>query len=213
MGVKYSTLQTASGFSSPSFNVDDTGALLLTSINVQEIKLGGDVIFTTAGAGTTGLVPSIVDSNLQTLGTLSGLEVEGAVNISVGPVVIFSTTTGEIENIAIGLEQPASAGFTTATITDLTVTDLTTSTLIATSTVTFNSANQQIILSPSGTGSVTINPATVGAINNVNIGATTPRTGKFTLVELTQEATTKTQVPTRGYVDKRATALSIALGT
>ncbi len=197
MSVKYSTLQTGSGFTSPSFNVDDTGTLVLTSINVQEIRLGGDVIFTTAGAGTTGLVPSIVDSNLQTLGTLSELNVEGAVNISVGPVVISSTTTGALDNIAIGLEQPASAAFTT---------------LDASGEVTLSG---DVTLSGSilVTGDLTINPTDVGSVNNVNIGLVTPGSGVFETLELTQEATTKNQVPTRGYVDKRATALSIALGT
>jgi len=46
--------------------------------------------------------------------------------------------------------------------------------------VTFNGgisarpANKNIVLSPSGTGVVTINPATAGSMNNVVIGATTP---------------------------------------
>lgn len=210
MGVKYSTLQTASGFTSPSFNVDDTGALLLTSINVQEIKLGGDVIFTTAGAGTTGLVPSIVDSNLQTLGTLSELSVDGAVTISTGPVVIFSTTTGELENIAIGLEQPASAAFTSLSASG---------DVIFSSTVSASSAiNVSGVLGVTGdanlSGTVTIYPTTlVGSMDNVNIGSNTPGTGVFDSIQLTQEAEATNQVPTKGYVDKRATALSIALGT
>jgi peptidoglycan hydrolase-like amidase len=208
MGVKYSTLQTDAGFTSPNFNVDDTGALVLTSINVEEIKLGGDVIFTTAGAGTTGLVPSIVDSNLQTLGTLSSLTVVGATSLSGGSISITSTTTGSMNNVSIGSTVAASGTFTTLSATTLSAT-----TLSATGNVTFNSLNQQVILSPTGTGSITINPTTIGTIDNVNIGSTTPAAGTFETLELTQEATTINQVPTKGYVDKRATALSIALGT
>jgi len=40
--------------------------------------------------------------------------------------------------------------------------------------ISANPANKNISLSPTGTGSVTINPATAGSMNNVVIGATTP---------------------------------------
>lgn len=46
--------------------------------------------------------------------------------------------------------------------------------------VTANGANASISLAPTGTGSVTINPATLGTINNMSIGATTRSTGAFT---------------------------------
>lgn len=44
----------------------------------------------------------------------------------------------------------------------------------------FTSANASSSLSPTGSGSVTINPATTGNINAMNIGATTRGTGAFT---------------------------------
>lgn len=45
-----------------------------------------------------------------------------------------------------------------------------------------NPANANISIAPTGTGTVTINPATAGTINNMSIGATTASTGKFTQV-------------------------------
>ncbi len=47
-----------------------------------------------------------------------------------------------------------------------------------------NPANGNVSIAPTGTGTVTINPATAGTMNNVAIGATTPSTGKFTEVNV-----------------------------
>lgn len=43
----------------------------------------------------------------------------------------------------------------------------------------FTPANKSITLSPTGTGTVTINPATAGTLNNVTIGGATPGAGTF----------------------------------
>jgi hypothetical protein len=40
--------------------------------------------------------------------------------------------------------------------------------------ININPANAQVAISPTGTGSVTINPATAGTMNNMVIGGTTP---------------------------------------
>jgi hypothetical protein len=42
-----------------------------------------------------------------------------------------------------------------------------------------NPANASVSIAPTGTGSLTINPATAGTMNNVVIGGTTPATGTF----------------------------------
>lgn len=47
-------------------------------------------------------------------------------------------------------------------------------TLAASAAVTLSPANAAVSLSPTGTGVVTINPATAGTINNCSIGVTTP---------------------------------------
>jgi hypothetical protein len=46
-------------------------------------------------------------------------------------------------------------------------------------------ANAAVAISPTGTGTVTINPATASTINNTSIGATTALTGRFTSVTAT----------------------------
>jgi hypothetical protein len=53
-------------------------------------------------------------------------------------------------------------------------------TLTASNAVTLSPANQNVVASPTGTGTVTINPATASAMDNVTIGATTPKAGTFT---------------------------------
>ena len=55
-------------------------------------------------------------------------------------------------------------------------------TITAQSTVTFNPSNANVSIQPSGTGTVTINPAVAGTIDNMAIGATTATTGRFSTV-------------------------------
>jgi hypothetical protein len=48
--------------------------------------------------------------------------------------------------------------------------------------ININPANSQVDISPTGTGTVRINPATAGTINNTSIGATTPSTVNATTI-------------------------------
>ena len=48
-----------------------------------------------------------------------------------------------------------------------------------------NPANASIQISPTGTGTLTVNPATAGTINNMAIGGTTPAAGAFTTLSAT----------------------------
>jgi hypothetical protein len=73
----------------------------------------------------------------------------------------------------IGFKVPNTAKFTTIT---------------ASGAVALSPANANVVLSPTGTGLVTISPATVGAINNVAIGAVTPKTGAFTSLSSTLDS-------------------------
>jgi len=59
---------------------------------------------------------------------------------------------------------------------------LSASTLTASSTVTLSPANANVVLSPTGSGVVTVNPATTGSIDNMIIGGTTAKAGAFTSV-------------------------------
>lgn len=57
-------------------------------------------------------------------------------------------------------------------------------TLTASQAVTLSPVNANVTLSPTGTGLVTINPATAGAMDNVTIGATTAKPGTFTQLSI-----------------------------
>ena len=52
-----------------------------------------------------------------------------------------------------------------------------------------NPANANVSIAPTGTGSLTINPATAGTMNNVAIGATTAAAGTFTALTATGTTT------------------------
>ena len=126
-------------------------------------------------------------------------------------------TGGTINNASIGATNASTGAFTTLTASGATTftagtasTDTTTGTLVvtggvgvsgainsgslgtgaltATGSVTANGANAAISLQPTGTGSVTIKPNTVGAIDNMVIGATTARAGTFTALTVNTSA-------------------------
>ncbi len=57
------------------------------------------------------------------------------------------------------------------------------------STVTMSPANQTVTISPTGTGSFVVNPATAGTIDNVAIGNTTAAAGHFTTLNSSSTTT------------------------
>src|SRR3990170_4736678 len=81
---------------------------------------------------------------------------------------------------------------TTGTLATLAGTETLTNKTITTfgGALTFNPANLSATLSPTGTGTVTINPATAGTINNMVIGGSTPLTGSFTTLTATTSVVT-----------------------
>lgn len=82
---------------------------------------------------------------------------------------------GAVDSTNIGATTAATGRFTTLT---------------ATSTVTLSPASANVVISPAGAGSVTINPAAAGSIDNVNVGATTAGTGRFTTLTATTQVNT-----------------------
>jgi hypothetical protein len=63
-----------------------------------------------------------------------------------------------------------------------------------------NPANATISIAPTGSGTLTINPATLGTINNMSIGATTPAAGFFTTLSFTGALTVNGSTGTNGQV-------------
>lgn len=75
-------------------------------------------------------------------------------------------------------------------------TSLTTSgTMTANGSVALSPLDANVVLSPTGTGVVTINPATAGTLNNVDIGGSTAKAGTFTTLTL------NTSMGGSGYID------------
>ena len=91
-------------------------------------------------------------------------------------------------------------------------------TLTANAAVNFNPANASISIAPTGSGTITINPATAGNINNMNIGASTRGTGAFTTLaanstfSLSATSATHTISSTNSSSSTSSGALTIAGG-
>lgn len=204
MSITQKPLRSESGFSSPGFTVDTSGNVNITGA----FKINGASI-----SSSSGTLPSMyVYSSLTRVGTLSQLEIEGNTSITNGTLTVLSTgtvsitsgTTGSLNNIAIGNNIAATGAFTDLTADTSTILALTASTTIATNITAVNLTN---------TGTLNISPTTIGSINRVNIGSTTPGTGKFTTLTITSTPSNNTDATTKKYVDTRISAMAIALGS
>ena len=74
-----------------------------------------------------------------------------------------------------------------------------------------NPANATIQISPTGTGTLTVNPATAGTMNNMAIGGTTPLAGAFTTLSATSTVSANGSVGSSGQVLTSAGAGSPAV--
>ena len=160
----------------------------------------------TVNPSTIGAINNVViGATTPQSGTFNGLTALSSVNFSPasanvtisptgsGTVIVNPTVTGNINNVAIGATTPAAATFTTLT---------------ATGNVAFNGNNAVVNFSPTGNGTVTINPNTTGSINNVAVGNGTPLSGRFTTVQMTSQPAGANSAVTFAY----AAALAAAYG-
>jgi hypothetical protein len=76
-----------------------------------------------------------------------------------------------------------------------------------------NPANASVSIAPTGTGSLTINPATAGTMNNVAIGGTTAAAGTFTTATATTVVATNYTEGTFSANSSTAITLDLANGT
>jgi len=74
-----------------------------------------------------------------------------------------------------------------------------------------NPANATIQISPTGTGTLTVNPATAGTMNNMAIGGSTPAAGAFTTLSATSTVSANGSVGSSGQVLTSAGAGSPAV--
>jgi hypothetical protein len=145
-------------------------AMILNSI--------GPNTYTTTNISTTAQASSLIQSDGSGRVAVAQLDLTSSSykTLSVSSVTLTATTPGGVDFLtAVG---STAAATTISTVGTLSVTAITSS-----STTTFSPANANVTLSPSGTGSVTIAPASVGTINNMNIGATTRGNGYFKILE------------------------------
>ena len=167
-----------------------------------------------------------VDPTITGVGSFSSLLVTGDVTMQGQDADLVFSPQGAYGTVTIN---PAGEG----TMSNMNVNALT---MTASENVTFNGANANLSLTPTGTGAITLTSAAVGTINNMTIGQTTPKDGSFvnlnassglnntvigdvtpkdaTFTSAVSQATPTTdlQVTNKKYVDSKATALAIALG-
>lgn len=165
----FSTVPGASGGTVTSITASTTA--------INGLSLSGGTITTSGTIGLSGtlslaVAPSIGSTtpNTGAFTTLTATSANVNVNLSptgTGIVTINPASAGSINNMSIGATTRGSGSFTT---------------LDANNAVGLSPGNQNVTISPTGTGSVTINPATAGTINNMSVGATTAATGRFTTV-------------------------------
>jgi hypothetical protein len=74
-----------------------------------------------------------------------------------------------------------------------------------------NPANYNISIAPTGTGTLTVNPATAGTMNNMAIGGSTPLAGAFTTLSANSTVSVNGSVGTNGQVLTSAGAGSPAV--
>ena len=164
-----------------SVNPATTGAMNNVIIGATTPKAG---TFTTLTAtSTVTFNPANASITLSPTGTGT---------VAVAP----ATVAGSINNMTIGATTPAAATFTTLT---------------ASGNVTMNGNNASVNISPTGSGTLIVNPVATGSINNVAIGATTAASGRFTTLTMTSQPAGPNSAVTFGYAAALAAAYGMAM--
>lgn len=140
MSINYVPFESKSGFRSPGFTVDELGNVQVATLTVggqgQDSILRADQIYVKniqlieADFDESTLVAlgsQIIGSSLTRLGTLEYLNIDGDLRIAQGSSPYFSVVNGHVEiesfaavgrmdNINIGLQNPAAANFTSVNV-------------------------------------------------------------------------------------------------
>jgi len=247
--LNYGRVGTASNVATFSVTVNNSYVTLLATA-ASEFQ-GAKLIFRANYTETIGeLSPysgpaTIIQSPLKSEYGFEVSDTLTATNLSVGQnnltvldgVISITNKTGspgEINNMSIGTIVPSSGSFTTVTTTAL----ANLNSLQVNNNVTFVGNNASINIAPTGiSGSVSINPSSIGSIDNINIGQTVAAEGTFTeltatistittlnatsisTTNITADEVTINDAPSdaskatrKDYVDNIAAALAIALG-
>jgi hypothetical protein len=183
------TIGSQSNFSTPD--------LVVTNSVVINPALGGTLDNITIGASTP--KPGYF-TNLTANSTISLSPANANVTISPtgsGSVTINPAVTGTINNVTIGATTAAAGSFT--------------SLLASGGTISLTAGSNNITFLTTGSGAISITSNTLGSMNNVAIGGTTPAAGNFTTINMTSNPVGLTGAVTVQYAIKVAAALSVAL--
>jgi hypothetical protein len=209
MTTAFNPFESKSGFKSPGFEVTNTGAIDAVSIDVATLILNGVPYGQTGGGGGIGGLNVDVEGDFRVLE--ASTPYLAVIN---GKVSILSRNddVGTIDNVDIGSITPGTGTFTEITAVSLGVPKFESSTNLVLS------AGNMIVLQLEGSirGRISASgidiPVVDTTINNTIIGGTTPAAGTFTEVNITNDPITPTEATTKGYVDRRIAAFSIAFG-
>jgi hypothetical protein len=157
-----------------------TGVDVIRSMASQD---AGNVKIT--GGSITGVTTNNATSVALTDDTTTNATMYPVFGSGSGTSALKISTTKLTWNPSTGLfTAPSFSGQFNGTLGVTTPAAAIVTTLSATQAVTLSPANANVTLSPTGTGLVTINPATAGAMDNVTIGATTAKAGTFTQLSI-----------------------------
>jgi hypothetical protein len=198
-----------SGAGATSFIATGSSGQVLTSAG------SGTPTWTTASTGTvTSVSGTGTVSGLTLTGTVTtsgSLTLGGALDLS-SPPVIGGTTPNTITGTTINANTKfVSPDYYAQSILGGNLRTYTGTSLVnwdggGSGNVTINGglsanpANKNVSLAPTGTGTVTINPATAGTIDNMSIGATTAAAAKVTTLNIQTGLTLATLAGTSGQV-------------
>jgi len=197
MSIKYTPLESKSGFRSPGFFVNEVGDLTVDG-NVlfnQQLNVAPDftvngILVIDASDSVPSLGSTIRNSNLSRLGILEKLDIDGDFTVAQGSTPYVSIVNGHVEinsvaavgsinNIDIGLTDPGDGNF------------------------------KSVNIGPGdSTGELTVQ-GNVGVTADIVVGGDVSVTGD---ILLNNSPTEINQATRKDYVDSRVTAFAIAFG-
>ena len=186
-----------------------------------------DTIFYGDGDGNPFGTITVQDPTFTGIGSFSAILNTGDLISNGQDAEISLQPTGSYGTVSIN---PAGGGF----ISNM---DINANTIQTIGQTTLTPVNADVVVSPQGTGVLTVSPINLSTLDNVDIGQTTPQKGSFSLLETSQGTLNNTtigasvpatgaftsatvqnaptdanDVSTKNYVDSTSTVLAIALG-
>jgi hypothetical protein len=161
-----------------------TSAQLITALTDETGS--GSAVFSTSPTLVTpalGTPSALVGTNIT--GTATNFNINGTVGATTPSTVTGTTITANTRFVGTNFDASGSGGGALRTSSSANVLQWGGGggvNLTLDGAFNMNPANASISIAPTGTGTLTINPATAGTINNMAIGGTTPSSGAFTTV-------------------------------